>query len=336
MQRQWLHEQISQSINKSWNPEFSLPSTLNWMHALAHEIEQEHGTRPVDQFVQLRSHFISKVTPLERKSSLTHHIFGSLFHALTFSLTLTSMVESQPCRPWMFPTAIIAWYYATYNAFRSVVAASGTTPPDNHTGLQRCLFGTTIRPKLPHPFDMVATYEHNEDYKSLLPYYPETVSEKLEQTFISLRPQSQGMLLAYLNGTTTWEVEDIKPQLKRDLKVNNFRTKGAQQARNERLKKKLPEINFLHCAFRYRGKANYRDSIFLAYGREDSRISIAFIESLETSARFAFLCGLAYAERRIGKDTTKDFLVDLSHHFRGQVQATPRERIWDVILLGQY
>lgn len=335
MESQWLYEQIkndTQLNSKSWNPEFSLPSTLNWMQALAYEITSEYGETSIEQFIQCRSSFAKKVKPLGRQTPLAP-IFGSLFHALTFNVTLISMTEAQLCRPWIFPSAIVSWYYTVYNAFRCIVASSlGENPPEKHAALQKCLFGTNIRPNLPHPFNMLATYEHNEDYDILLPSYPETASSKLEETFTQTRSQSQGMIFSYLKGTASWEVDSRKPQIKKDLKVENFRTKEAREGRNEKLRKNLPEVNFLHCAFRYRGKANYRDSIFLTYGQDDSRISGLFVESLETVARFAFLCGLAYAERRVGKKSAKDFLIDVSRHFRGRVNASSKEKFWDELL----
>lgn len=191
----------------------------------------------------------------ERKTALAP-IFGPLFHSLTFAVTLTSIVETQTCRPWIFPSGIISWYYATYNAFRSIVEASGTEAPDNHTGLQKCLLGTNIRPKLPYPFDMVAMYERNEDYRIELPSNPTVTTTSLDQTFTQSRPQTQGMLLTYLKGTAAWEVDKKKEELKKRDKFKNFRGKEARGKRNQQLQKNLPEINFLHCASRYRGKAN--------------------------------------------------------------------------------
>lgn len=335
MQPQWLYQQIQQENqldNKKWNPEFSLPSTLNWMQALSLEIAQEHGSTPTAQFTSCQSRFATSVTHLGRKTALAP-IFGPLFHSLTFAIILTSMVETQTCRPWTFPSAIISWYYAMYNAFRSIVgASSGKKAPETHAGLQNCLLGPNIRPKLPYPFDMVAMYERNEDYRIELPSYPAVTTTPLEQVFTKSRPQAQGMLFAYLKGTATWEVGKKKEELKKQHKLPNFRSKEAQDKRNDQLQKNLREINFLHCAFRYRGKSNYRDNIFLAYGHNDSRISLDFLEALETTARFAFLCGLAYSERRIGKSHTNDFLVDVFHHFRGQANASPREKVWDALL----
>jgi hypothetical protein len=214
MQPQWLYQQIQQENqldNKKWRPEFSLPSTLNWMQALSLEIAQEHGSTPTDQFTSCQSRF-AKVTRLGRETALAP-IFGPLFHSLTFAVTLTSMVKAQTCRPWTFPSAIISWYYATYNAFCSIVEASGTEAPDNHTGLQKCLRGSNIRPKLPYPFNMVATYESNGNYHIELPGYPTvTTTTSLTEAFTQSRPKAQGMLLSYLNGTVTWEV-DINPAM---------------------------------------------------------------------------------------------------------------------------
>jgi hypothetical protein len=134
------------------------------------------------------------------------------------------------------------------------------------------------------------------------------------------------MLLSYLSGTARWEVRRVKERLIADGQVDNFRKKAAREIRNRFLPAK---VNFLNCAFRYRGKANYRDSLFLAYGPEDSSIDSSFVSCLSNIAKFAFLCGLAYAERRVGRRVVNEFLSDVRDNFRGRAVATDRERFYE-------
>ena len=89
------------------------------------------------------------------------------------------------------------------------------------------------------------------------------------------------------------------------------------------------EISFLHCAFRYRGKANYRDAIYLTYGSGDLAAAGEFFGDLARCAQFLSLVALAFIERRIGRPHTKAFVDDLKKNLRGVSLATPFELFWD-------
>ncbi len=70
-------------------------------------------------------------------------------------------------------------------------------------------------------------------------------------------------------------------------------------------------IAFLHEASRYRGKANYRDAIYLAHGRSVPRLLDGFIDDLSaTLAGFAAMAE-GYVSKRIGRDAWTAFIDDL-------------------------
>jgi hypothetical protein len=328
LSNQWLYEQMLLE-KPTWKPDFALQSTLNWAKSLSFEISEEHGGSPREQIDSCRLWFTQRIKNRSGKIPLSP-IFGPLFHSLTFSVSLVSLKEHGACGPWMFPGAVVLWYYAIYNAFKSILAAYDNRETHTHNQMIKSLIGNDIRPKLPHPFNMVAHHSSAEEYDVTLPNYTNAKKYKLAQNFDYTRPTAQGMLLSYLSGTASWQVEKVKEKLlkNRNFQFGNFRSNGARKIRDKCLP---PEVNFLNCAFRYRGKANYRDSMFLAYGHDDMRLDPEFISDLINSSRFAFICGLVYAESRIGIRNVNDFLEDVNRNFRGQPQATAQEKFWTVL-----
>jgi len=161
---------------------------------------------------------------------------------------------------------------------------------------------------LPHPLNVVANRTKGEQYEPILPSYPAATSVDLLLNFVEDRSVAQGMLLRYMKGTADWEAEQTKQQMlsERSFPYKDFRTKDARELRDKRLQ---DVVKFLHCAFRYRGKANYRDAIFLLYGQQEFRSDTTFIRDLAESARFASLCALAYAERKLGRNLIRNYLA---------------------------
>jgi hypothetical protein len=161
--------------------------------------------RTASSFIQCRSQFASSIPPLRVTSFAP--IFGSLFHALTFSVTLTTMVESQSCRPGYFPPHhhLVLRHIQRLPQHRSSIRQYAL----RRIPITKVSFWNQHRRNCPTRL-IWCSLRQNEEYNPSLPSYPDAVSEKLEQTFVQVRSQTQGMLLAYLNGTATWELGDIK------------------------------------------------------------------------------------------------------------------------------
>jgi hypothetical protein len=71
------------------------------------------------------------------------------------------------------------------------------------------------------------------------------------------------------------------------------------------------EIAFPHQASRYRGKANYRDAIYLAYGSSVPTQLSGFVdEMLAVLKAFAAMAG-AFCSMRVGKGAWSEFVDDL-------------------------
>jgi hypothetical protein len=224
---------------------------------------------------------------------------------------------------WVYPGAIVWWYYALYHAVRSMLAAFDGREPDTH----RDVVASTneLTDKLPHPFNMVAAHGSGEEYSVTLPNYSHARRHDLITRFDGTRSAAQGILLTYLNGTAGWVVGNVKDRLKQQHNLQDFRTTRARQLRDERLPVK---VNILNCVYRFRGKANYRDGLFLSYGDPHNWLTPSFLSDLFTIASFGFVCAFAYAERRIGRNFAADFLNDSRTYFRGLDSTVGVECFW--------
>lgn len=320
----WLYQEIL-SEDSDREPQLALQSTVNWARSLASEICAEHGETVNAQHESCLRLF-RKNTQGGGTNLGTQAIFEPLFSALTNTLSVvSSCLDEAGTRPWSVPGVIVDWYYATYTAMRSMLAANGIRASDTHSGVIKAV-GSSLRARLPHPLNMQAQWLRNENFSKELPNYPGVASCDLTVAFSSDRPTAQGMLLGYLSGTRTREVGAAKAQLRKKHGFRDFRTKSAREIRDEALQSKV--YNFMHCAFRYRGKANYRDAIYIAYGSRPLQHRDDFLRALAVSSKFMFVCALALIRLRIGESTLRAFLDDIAVNLRGTDSARLEELFW--------
>lgn len=319
----WLFDHVTKEDDER-APQWALQSTLNWMKALSFEINREYGVEPTVQFNTCRNALATKGNAKASALPLAQ-IFEPLFHSLTFCSTLISMSRSGNIPPWVYPSAVISWYYSHYNAFRAMLGANNQSPADTHASVAKTL-NSGLRSNLPHPFNMIATRTTGENYQVTLPDYPQATSFDLVKTFPGTRGAAQGMVLQYLSGTAKYETYRTKEAILNNKKYNftDFKTKAAREQRDKQLQ---GQINFMHCAFRYRGKANYRDAIYITYGQRELSNN-TFMSDLANSARFAFICGLAFTEKHMGQKKVRSFLDDLRTNLRGAASVDREEVFW--------
>ncbi len=323
----WLYEQI-RAADLERSPQFALQSTLNWMKALSFEIVGEHGPTPQNQFDSCRQFFIQRFQPSRVQRDLGD-VFEALFQSLTHAMALATLVAGATgAQPWLYPGAIVWWYYGYYTAVHAMLHTHGHGAATDTHGSTIRAFDGMVRTNMPHPLDMVATLQQAETYTSSLPRHPAATPASLQMAFGETRAESQGMLLEYLSGTARYEVNAVKTRLLAEQHgFADFRTNAARELRNRRLQNHLAHVSFMHCAFRYRGKANYRDAIYITYGQRTVPAD-TFLANLACSVIFAFVCGLAYVERRVGSPAVRAFLQDLHTNTRGLSSAAPSAQFW--------
>ena len=140
--------------------------------------------------------------------------------------------------------------------------------------------------------------------------------------------EAWGCCAEYLSGTAGWERWIVEERVRetpafKALGVSDFRTKGARELRDAAYARR--GIAFLHQASRYRGKANYRDAIFLAYGTSVPTQLSGFVDDLLVVLKaFAAMAG-AYCSLRVGKVAWTEFIGDLDR--KKAISVSPKD-LW--------
>lgn len=296
------------------------------MRALAYEIEQQHGATSAHLVAAYRTVlpklFVAKGAVLSLPDAVE-----PLVGAVSLACTLRTIAPTGGQAPWLRPAAVVAWYYALYGAVRSMLACIGQPAADNH-GKTMKAYLSTLAKRLPHPFDMTAVRIKNKDYDPTLPTIGPGATARLIEAFGNTRASAQGMLREYLKGTAAHYAERVENRL-RTKYPKGFITKVARADRDGKLES---EIGFMHCAFRYRGKANYRDALYLTYGSKDPAHAALFVEDLAFVAEAFVLLALVVLERTHGQPIAEAFSKDLSVSLRGQGAIPPASRFWEAVV----
>jgi hypothetical protein len=214
---------------------------------------------------------------------------------------------------------IIAWYYAVYYACKSMLAAASASDPQTHTKTARVWQSDIVdRGLVVGPFSYClqdltpqAVDARIGALKGRNPYDLNTRPTNLEQ--------AHGAIFSYLKGTADYQRGEIEAEVKdsrefKQLGVDNFRTRAARELRDRKLSGGL--VNFMVQAFRYRGKANYRDSIYLSYGDDMSEYVSCFVADMTTVATSFAAMACHYVERRTERGTWQSFVADVRANAR--------------------
>lgn len=312
---------LSEDPNEFPDPRFALPSTVNWMNALALLV--------VDQSINFGTATSFYSTVGKRSSNPQEE--NTIFEQLLFSLHQLSALETlrcSPCKADVARVGIVAWYYGIYSAGSAMVAAQDGSFQDDHTGTANAWdrqFPANGRVMLPFSLRVSTLVEAS--------YKKEIENLKAGQSFdLMTKPtnyaEAHGACVAYLSGSAAWwkwktESAIVGSREFKALNVTNFRTKAARELRDSRLVGK--PVSFLHQAFRYRGKANYREALFLGYGDYVETSLSNYLDDLTIVLRGFVAMSGAFACKRLGLSIWNEFVDDLDNH--RSFQVSPKS-IW--------
>lgn len=303
------------------DPRFALPSTINWIRALTLLI-----TSLDLRFAAARSFYVTV-----QARSMPERELNTVFEQLLFVLNQIAALKAltaAPNKADVARNAIIAWYYGVYSAASAMTAAMDGAFQDNHTETAR-QWHTRF------PARRLAMPPFADCLSTLLP-----ASVEAELALVRARGQhplvkvpttvseAWGCCAEYLSGTAGWEQWNIDQRVKetrefRALNVSDFRTKAARDLRDAAYSRN--GIAFLHQAARYRGKANYRDAIYLAYGTSVSTLLTNFVDDLlVVLVGFSAMAG-GYCSARVGKAAWSDFVDDLDR--KKAISVSPKN-VW--------
>lgn len=319
--RMRTHGTLSETPKDVPDAVFALPSTLNWMKALAMLVTG------LDVNFQRARDFYGRV----QKREMTEPQVNSVCEQLLFSLNQIAALRGMATvanKADVARVGIVTWYYGVYGAASAMIAAADGSFPETHATTALQWDRQFAAPKLAmDPFaDRIGALTAAEVELAL--EAPRTRGRHSLTTVPLSLEQAWGCHAEYLSGTASWEQWNLEQRVRgspdfKALGVDNFRSKAARSLRDAAFAKK--SIAFLHEASRYRGKANYRDAIYLAYGKSVPKLVEDFIEDLLiVLTGFSAMAG-AYCSIRVGKDRWQSFVDDLEA--RRAISVSPLE-VW--------
>lgn len=214
-------------------------------------------------------------------------------------------------------SAIVSWYYAVYYASKAMIAATSESDPQTHADTAKVWQNNIVsRGFSVNPFNLSIMDIKTKNVDQVIATLRGTNSYNLNTRPTDIE-EATGGVLSYLKGTANyvqWQTEErVKNSREfRALGVSNFRTKVAGEMRDNKFQVGL--VNFLTQAFRYRGKANYRDSIYLSYGDNNEAEIKVFIEDLENIASKFLRMASVYVSKRVERGTWNEFTDDIEHN----------------------
>ena len=289
------------------DPQFALPSTVNWMRALRILIEDQGiDFTTAEAFYSKQAK--RKMGELEENTVL-EQLFLGLHHFSALEQFRHATTSADHAR-----VGILAWYYGIANAASAMTAAQSGSFQEDHAGTAK-MWDTEIacRGLAMVPFSWRVSSLVEKTYKPEVAVYRNGSSGKL-QTRPTTATEALGAAAGYLSGSAKWHAWRTEEDLRRSrefkgLGVSNFRTKAARVLRDQRLEKKC--IGFVHQASRYRGKANYREALFLAYGPGTETILSGFVEDMSVVLGGFLTMAGAFAKRKLGNDLWMEFVEDV-------------------------
>ncbi len=293
-------------------PRFALPSTVNWMRALALLVDEE-DINPTTAM----SFYSSKVSPRRAIEQEENTTLEQLLFALHQCSALHAL-QALPSKTDVARVGIITWYYGIYGAASAMVAAQTGSLQDSHIKTAKtwdCQIAS--RSLIMSPFDTRITTLVKKDAERELVNLLTVSKFNLASSLPKSKDEALGASHAYLSGNAKWWRERIQEDVKKSrdfisLGVLNFRTKAAQQLLNRRLSNY--SMGFLHQAFRYRGKANYREALYLGYGKSIETILTGYIDDLSKVLDAFVTCAGVFCSRRLGKGVWDEFIDDVEQN----------------------
>lgn len=293
-------------------PHFAFYGTVNWMRALALLITEE-GYKSSEL-----QDFYSGVDCRPVNAPADTLVFENIFLAfnhLAGLITITNLENGYDvCRP-----AISSWYHGIYSAAVAMVAAASGRPVAKLEELVAAWQEDLVAPDLVRlPFSPSVSTLVKVASEEEIGRYRGNNAHDLSRTPSNTR-EAWGSAVSYLHGTTKFERERMEDSVRAmpefiALEVEDFRTKRARELRDRHLN--AGRVNFLVEAWRYVGKASFRDSIFLSYGdNHQSEIDQFLIDLGDVAAAFLRMA-CAYCSRRVQEGSWHDFVDDIEANSR--------------------
>jgi hypothetical protein len=308
----WLLKRLFENEDQAV-PRFAFQSTVNWMAALAIICQKEQFSDDC-----LRE-FYKSVQRRKTNYKADTWVFENILMSLHNIAALDEMSSSIGNKVAIVRSAIICWYYAIYDSSSAMVAASSGSRQEAHAATAKVWHNDIADKELAvNPFGLSLNTLIQKEVKSTIKSL-RNGNDFLLVNEPHTEKEAWGAIYTYLSGTAEYEKEKVEEHVKsstefRRLGVDNFRRKDARALRDLKLEKGI--VNFLIQSFRYRGKANYRDSIYLSYGETRTETVTTFIEHLRCVATAYLRMTCHYVSKRVEKGSWLCFSEDLNNNLK--------------------
>lgn len=290
---------------------FAFQGSINWIRGLSILVDSELFSDD-----NLKDHY-ENVTRRNVNEIADTRVFENILMSLHDVSALQKFESLDGNHYNVVRSAIVAWYYAIYYASKAMIAATSESDPQTHADTAKVWQNNIISRGLAiEPFNLSISDIRSRNIEDII-----TNLRGLNRYDTSTNPTNNeeaiGGVFSYLKGTAKyaqWQTEErVKNSREfKNLNVDNFRTKAARELRDNKLQGGL--VNFLTQAFRYRGKANYRDSIYLSYGDNREEEIEVFINDLENIASKFLQMASFYVSKRVERGTWTEFIDDIDQN----------------------
>ena len=290
------------------DPKYALPATINWMVALRIIVE--------DSIIDMNSaeSFYINVNPRTMKNIEENSIYEQLLLSIHQLSALSQMKKIKINNSDFARIGIVAWYYGISNAASAMIAAQSGVFREDHAGTANHWDKDIVFQKLAmKPFDLRVSSLVKEKYEDEIKFL-KNGSDHSIQIKPTNKDEAMGALIQYLSGSADYFKKDQEEKIKenskfKELKVNDFIIKISKKFRDEWLDRK--SISFLHQSIRYRGKANYREALYLAYGKNKQQEWNDFNEDLFFVLQGFIVMAGAFCKKKIGEKKWNEFVNDV-------------------------
>jgi hypothetical protein len=295
-------------------PRFAFQGTVNWMRGLSILSENDFSHQQLRQFYR----HIQRRRANEESDVLAYECLMMSMHNVSALDSLEAIENPYP----IVRSAIVAWYYATYYAAKAMLAASSGADSQTHAAAGKAWQSEIIVPGLAkNPFDLSISDLTPTNVRQVI-----TTLRGGNKNDLNVEPTNRdtafGAIYSYLKGTAEYEQWRLKEKVKDSAAYKqggytSFRSNAAKELRDAKLRQ--AHVNFLVQAFRYRGKANYRDAIYLSYGRDDTDRLRQYVTDLGTVGGAFSLMAAHYVSKRVVRNDWAQFVADIKEHSRFQL-----------------
>lgn len=310
---QWLLNRLQEESNDLLQPQFAFNGAVNWLRSLAILTEDKLNTKS-----KIHNLYVDTKT---RKSNrkLDTKVFEYIHFSFQNLASLNALNNDVEFKHDICNLAIISWHDAIVFSSKAMITAYYDTEyhMDDLNVVSQLWQESIINNKLIiDPFSLFLPTLIKKEAEESIKSYRGNNNYTLDYQATNIN-MALGGLCSYLKGTHGYELWKAEMKIKemeefKSLGVDNFRTNKAKACRDSILAKSC--VNFLVQAERFRGKSNYRDSIFLSYGENNSELLNKFINDLLSVARVFLKCASTYCSKRVEPGTWDSFLNDIEEN----------------------